>query len=117
MRQLGKQGRALEDVIKEEVVDLRTEMQKKLDEAHDKVARYYDQVFETEFYAVVCFQTDEQRQTWLTARGLEVHDSYFLDGQVVAEKDGVQLPPALPWKEKRVKERWSALAMSSGKKG
>jgi hypothetical protein len=96
---------------------VKTEMQKQLDESEAKTRLYYDQVFDSEFYAVVCFQTSEQRNTWLKARGQTIENDYYVNGLELAAADGVALPPSLPWKEKKVKQRWADLALPPSKKG
>ena len=46
------------------------------------------------YYACICFQTREQRDAWLDARGIKRLGDRFLAGQEVAKIDGVPLPEA-----------------------
>lgn len=49
---------------------------------------------DSEYWACICFQTREQKEAFLTALRLIEFGDKYLDGQVVAERLGVELPAA-----------------------
>lgn len=51
-----------------------------------------DDMFDSEFWIAVCFQSREQKEAFLRALNLLDHGDKYLDGYVVAEKLGVELP-------------------------
>jgi hypothetical protein len=75
-----------------------------IEEASDEVKEYFDarkqQKAATEadrdadFYAVVIFQSKEQRDAFFRAKKLNLDWSNYVDGCKLAERDGVQLPAA-----------------------
>lgn len=50
---------------------------------------------DTEFWFAVCFQNREQKEAFLKALDLISHGDKYLDGQFVAKKLGVELPPVV----------------------
>lgn len=58
---------------------------------------------DTEFWFSVYFQTREQKEVFLAALDLLAHADKYLDGQFVAKKLGISLPPRpAPYKVGRV---------------
>lgn len=49
---------------------------------------------DSEYWFAVCFQTREQKEAFLAAMKLMEHGDKYLDGQVLAQRLGVELPPA-----------------------
>lgn len=57
---------------------------------------------DSEYWACICFQTREQKDRFLSALGLLDLGDKYLDGQLVAERLGVELPGAdVPYKPQR----------------
>ena len=49
---------------------------------------------DSEYWACLCFQTREQKEAFLAALGVLYLGDKYLDGQEVAKKLGISLPPA-----------------------
>ena len=49
---------------------------------------------DSEYWFAACFQTREQKEVFLKAMDLIVHGDKYIDGRLLAEKLGVELPDA-----------------------
>jgi hypothetical protein len=76
---------------------------------------------DSEFWCAICFQTREQKESFLDQLGLLVHGDKYLDGAVVARALGLTLPPAdVEYRQARIDEKLSNLSLpmkASGKGG
>lgn len=69
-------------------------------------------MFDTEYFACICFQSRDQKEAFLSALGLLEHGDKYLDGYEVAEKVGVVLPPAgKVVRENRIHSGWNEFLM------
>ena len=49
---------------------------------------------DSEYWFAACFQTREQKEAFLKAHDLLVHGDKYIDGRLLAEKLGIELPAA-----------------------
>lgn len=49
---------------------------------------------DSEYWVGLCFQTREQKEAFLTAAKLIRHGDKYIDGQLLAQRMGIDLPPA-----------------------
>lgn len=63
---------------------------------------------DSEYWAAICFQTREQKETFLSALKLLEFGDKYLDGRLVAERLGVKLPESqVPYKpEPKLDKDW-----------
>lgn len=68
---------------------------------------------DSEYWACVCFQTREQKEAFLSAINVLWMGDKYIDGQAVAEKLGISLPPAdVPYNASEgVVNRWEEFTM------
>ncbi|PIT14944.1 hypothetical protein [Snodgrassella alvi] len=51
-------------------------------------------VMDSEYWCTVCFQTHEQLMAFLNAVAILPYENKYVDGQLLAQKLGIELPPA-----------------------
>lgn len=91
-----------------------TEAELQIERAFKLGRQYYEQEASFEFYAVLVFQSQEQRDGFFAGLRMKPDEAYgysFLDGRMVARQMGLTLPASLPWKERKAKPQLAALAM------
>lgn len=73
---------------------------------------HYKTAMDSEFWFAVCFATREQKDAFLQAKAWVLAGDKYLDGAVVAELMGVELPPKPSWMKKKshVKKGLASLA-------
>jgi hypothetical protein len=72
---------------------------------------------EADFYTCVVFQTRAQRDAFLQRLGYGPdEDTSFLDGEELARRMGVPVPPGPPWLEPKVKELFAPFALRPGQR-
>ena len=49
---------------------------------------------DSEYWVGLCFQTRAQKEAFLTAAKLIQHGDKYIDGQLLAKRMGIELPPA-----------------------
>lgn len=75
------------------------------------------QATDSEFWCAICFQTREQKESFLDQLGLLVHGDKYLDGTVVARALRMKLPPAdVEYRNARIDEKLSNLSLKPGAK-
>lgn len=90
----------------------KTDYQRQLDEASQKVLRQYEAEVDPAFYLCVVFQTRGQKIDFLVGSEWESIDFTYVSGTHLAEKMGIALEPGVVWRPvPKIKERWAALAM------
>lgn len=53
----------------------------------------FEVVTDSEFWLALCFQDREQKEAFIAALGLLAHGDKYLDGELVAQKLGITIPP------------------------
>lgn len=66
---------------------------------------------DSEYWVGLCFQTRAQKEAFLTAAKLIQHGDKYIDGQLLAQRMGIELPPAaVPYNTSaRVDAKYAAL--------
>lgn len=66
---------------------------------------------DSEYWVGLCFQTRAQKEAFLTAAKLIQHGDKYIDGQLLAKRMGIELPPAaVPYNTSaRVDAKYAAL--------
>ncbi len=63
-------------------------------------------------YVVLCFATQAQREAYLRGKGWTTIGRRYIDGRVVAAREGIDLPPDPEWPQTRRDHTWDSLAMT-----
>lgn len=87
-------GIKFEDKIEPDCIAEMNAVVKGFQENDAKRRAYYRQIFDTEYFVAVCFQSREQKEEFLAKSGLsQFGQDKYLDGRKVARHLGVELTP------------------------
>ncbi|MCO6515671.1 MAG: hypothetical protein J6586_04075 [Snodgrassella sp.] len=70
------------------------ELKQEFERAKQMPRQLRQRVMDSEYWCTVCFQTHEQLMSFLNALRIPPCENKYIDGQVLAQKLGITLPPA-----------------------